>query len=323
MKLFFLVCIIMPFLMLSQSKEKEDYTYEIGIVTDNDVFVPWKKTDEFFSFGIGANYNFRSDKFIKAHVLFPKKEQHFYSFEFKMEAFTPSNRDIPKEILERGLFQFDRPFAGILFGNLGLTTTYKKSFFRTSMLLGVMGKSSLAENTQDWFHNEILNEVTLQGWEFQVPNQLLINFGLTYGYDFTPKLKRFDLYAMGKTRIGNLYTDASAELAFRVGWFRNLTASITEGNQLLAPKDKALELFYKISFLGRANAFNGTAQGNLLKGDFAYKIEKLSVFDRHITQGVFLSWKHFFINAEYVFTYERVVPNSNHIFGTIAMGLRF
>ncbi len=323
MKLFFLVCIVMPFLMLSQSKEKEDYNYEVGIVTDNDVFVAWKKTDEFFSFGIGANYNFKSDQFVKAHTLFPKKKQHFYSLAFKMEAFTPSNNEIPEEILERRLFQFDRPFAGILFGNLGLTTTFKKSFVKTNVLLGVMGESSLVENTQDWFHSVILDESTLQGWEFQIPNQLLFNLGVTYAYDFTPKLKRIDLYAIGQTRLGNLYTDVSAQIAFRMGWFRSLTTSITEGNQLLAPKDKKLEFFYKITFLGRVNAFNGTAQGSLFGNDFEHKIESLSVFDRHIAQGVYVSWKHFFINAEYTFTYERVVANSNHIYGTIAMGVRF
>ncbi len=307
--------------MLGQSKET--YTNEISIITDNDVFVGWQSKDEFFSFGVGANYKFKSDKFIKAHLLFPKSKDHYYSFRFKMEAFTPSNRDIPKEILEKRLFRFDRPFAGILFGQLGLTTTYKRSFLKTHILLGVMGENSFAENTQDWFHSRVLDERTLEGWEFQLPNQFLFNINATYAYDLTPKLKGLDFYSSIQTRLGNLYTDASAEMAMRIGWFQKLPVSTAEGNQLLAPKNNKLELFYKVTLLGRLNAFNGTAQGNLVGNDTLYEIEKLSVFDKHITHGVYLSWKHFFINAEYVFTYDRVVPNSSHIYGTIHMGTRF
>ncbi|WP_010521058.1 lipid A-modifier LpxR family protein [Aquimarina agarivorans] len=323
MRINFICCIAVLFPCFFFGQRNSGFTRDIGIVTDNDIFVGWKKTDEFFSFGVGVTYNFKSDRFIGAHKFFKKSSAHFYTLAIKQEAFTPSNRNISGEILEKRLFRFDRPFAGILFSRVGITNTYTRSILKTNVHIGVMGEQSGAEKIQDWFHSKILNESTLEGWDFQLANQFLFNIDTAFIYDFTPQLKWFNFYGIAKGQLGNLYIDASSEIAFRLGWFRKLHFSVAEGNQILAPKDKKIELFYKLSFLGRINAFNATAQGTIFGEDSIHKIEKLSVFDQHISHNIFVSWKHFYLSGAYFFTFERVVPNERHIYGSIKTGIRF
>ena len=51
----------------------------------------------------------------------------------------------------------------------------KTSVSGITLSLGTTGDSSMAEDTQDWVHENISNSPLFQGWDSQVPQEFTIN----------------------------------------------------------------------------------------------------------------------------------------------------
>lgn len=304
------------------SQNNLPYTNAISISTDNDALGIWENFDRYYTFGIGLDFYFKPQKFMGLEKLFTKKENHFFRFGLKSEGYTPTRYDLDFDDIPIDQLPYERPFAGLFFGTLESTYAFKRSFFKSELLLGVMGPSSYAKEIQDWLHDKLPDSHPLKGWEFQIPDQLIMNLNLLVAYDFFPNATTFDVFAMGQARLGNLYIDATPTIGLRVGKFASLNKTSGLNNGLIASKD-VQEIYFKSTFSATASAFNGTAQGNLFGDNFQHAVNELSYFYTSMTHGVFITGKRYSAGFDNVFSFGKVNKNARHIYGRLNFNYRF
>jgi hypothetical protein len=128
----------------------------------------------------------------------------------------------PADLSQRTPILTDRPYAGWLYGSIGVVSDTGKTLDNVMLTVGVVGPYSFAEQTQKFVHKRITDSPDPKGWN----NQLKTEPGviLTYerkwrslyqispmgiGVDFTP--------AVG-VNLGNIETDAIVSTMFRIGY---------------------------------------------------------------------------------------------------------
>lgn len=74
----------------------------------------------------------------------------------------------PSIITERGELEGDRPWAGWLYGSIGLATVTGNHVDEIEMTLGIVGPEALGEQTQKFIHSHITDSPTPKGWSNQL-----------------------------------------------------------------------------------------------------------------------------------------------------------
>lgn len=91
--------------------------------------------------------------------------------------FTPEDKD------RRVPDPSDRPYAGILAFGLTLHVEHSNSYHGLKFMSGVVGPAALAEEVQDTVHSLIGSDKS-QGWDYQLKNEPIFNFGYEYRHRF-------------------------------------------------------------------------------------------------------------------------------------------
>lgn len=117
------------------------------------------------------------------------------------QIFTPGNTSTP--YWPPG----DRPYAGLLFGNVGLYRDVPDSRSILGLSLGLVGPGALAAQTQDWVHS-VIGQTRDQGWDSQLRNEPLV------------ELTSARTYRLNTGTIGGLETQALPDLAVGLGNLR-------------------------------------------------------------------------------------------------------
>jgi hypothetical protein len=217
---------------------------------------------------------------------------------------------------------FDRPWAGLLFADISANYMFERSYVKFGMLVGIMGPSSQAGALQTYWHEDISNDLTYEGWQFQIPDQLLLNFSGTYAYDFTPNIKGFDIYSKVSAFLGNLYVKAQPIIGFRFGEFESITKSIATSNDVLLKKGD-YEFFIHSTVGFSINYFDATAQGNLFDQDNIYRVERLNRQNLSMSHGLYFSSNAISLFMNYKFSYGRVLKGKDHVYGILGGSFRF
>ena len=315
-------CFCFLFSLKVSAQDNTSFKYSFELSSDNDAYVAWENLDRYYSFGVGMKMAFRPKQFLGLQRLLPNKKNFFIDILLKSEGYTATKQVVRRSDVEQDSVSFDRPFAGVLFGQLGISYTFTRSFIKAELLLGVMGPSSLTQELQDWIHENITVDDVLNGWEFQIPDQLIFNLNLSGAYDFTPETKGFDVFAMGQFRAGNLYIDARPLVGIRIGRFGPLTTSSAFGNGVLATN--LISEFYLRSTVSAAfTLFNGTAQGNLFDRDFEYAVEDFNQFHTAMSHGIFFRKNRYSLGFDQVFSFGKPLKGVRHIYGRILLEYSF
>src|ERR1700742_2255775 len=114
----------------------------------------------------------------------------------------------------------DRPYAGFLYGSMGLTADDGRHLDQLQVTIGVIGPASLAEDSQNFVHN-IIHDQDALGWHYQLRDEP----GLVISYERAFKVISpqsvlggvFDIEPHFGTAIGNVYDYANAGLMARFG----------------------------------------------------------------------------------------------------------
>ncbi len=116
----------------------------------------------------------------------------------------------------------DRPYAGWLYGSIGMTTITDNHEDQVELALGVVGPAALGKQTQNFVHNHITTGADdPQGWDSQLDNEpgLILSWSREYpdlwSTDIAEKLYMSLAPSVG-TSLGNVYTLAQAGLGFRI-----------------------------------------------------------------------------------------------------------
>lgn len=188
-----------------------------SLVAENDIF----HSDRYYTNGIRASWlsapNGGSSFARKAARLFPLFPDEYTvrtSYAFGQNMYTPTS--ITQEYPPDG----DRPYAGWLYGSVGLIAEDGKRLDQLEITAGMVGPASLAEETQKTVH-KIIGSDDPQGWRKQLKNEpgliltyqrswrsLITNDAFGFPMDITPH--------MGGA-LGNIFTYANTGFMVRYG----------------------------------------------------------------------------------------------------------
>jgi lipid A 3-O-deacylase len=131
------------------------------------------------------------------------------------------NMYTPQNTLSTTPIAGDRPYAGWLYGSVGMVSDTGNTLDNAMITLGVVGPAALAEQTQRIFHN-IISDETPKGWDNQLKNEP----GIVLTYE--RKWKEFfelstagleaDIMPHVGVNLGNINTDAAIGATFRLGF---------------------------------------------------------------------------------------------------------
>ncbi len=115
----------------------------------------------------------------------------------------------------------DRPYAGWLYGSIGMVSDTGNTLDNVALTLGMVGSASYAEETQKFIH-QAFDKPEPMGWDSQLKNEAGVV--LTYErkwrgmYEFSPFGVGMDFTPHVGVNLGNVNTDASVGATFRVGY---------------------------------------------------------------------------------------------------------
>jgi lipid A 3-O-deacylase len=145
---------------------------------------------------------------------FDSQAAKFVNFSIGQNMFTP------EDLTQKTLIHDDRPYAGWLYGSIGLIADTGDTQEFMELNIGVVGPSSLAGETQEFVHNSLEMQHP-EGWSNQLKDEPAFLLGFekrwknqanfrAYGFaaDITPK---------AGVALGNVYTYGSTGFILRFG----------------------------------------------------------------------------------------------------------
>jgi lipid A 3-O-deacylase len=225
----------------------------------------------------------------------------------------------------------DRPYAGFLYGSMGLVSITDNRLDYVEFTAGVVGPWALGEPTQKFVHS-ITGSDNPQGWDHQLENELglMVSWQRLWPKAYTSELGNlhFRTSPYGGATLGNVYTYASTGVLF----------------QLMPQEYKWQDLPLRIR-----PAMPGSGYFSVPEGEFAWSVFA-GLEGRAMGRNIFLDGntfqdspsvdKRFFvgdINLGVAFTYGRTQlsytvnwrseefsgQEKPDIFGAVGLGYRF
>lgn len=262
--------------MITLSREKF-----LKIEFDNDIL---NYTDRFYTNGIRFDFiNPAFQQFPLSRLLMPywRSGMNYYGISLVQNMYTPSTTKVD------GILYGDRPYAAYLyFGTFKITNDPVNRFRQTSELdLGVIGPYSFGEYIQKSFHNEVPTNSVPLGWEYQIKNDLVLNYNYSIEKGLLEK-RNLDLSVNGSGAIGSLYTNMSGGFLVRTGimnpYFANLGQSKRRINKVNGLKNTQIIFF--VTSRGKLVGYDATLQGGFFNKTSIYNI-KGSNISRFVFQG--------------------------------------
>lgn len=245
------------------------------------------------------------------------------------------NMYTPENIQSSALIVDDRPYAGLLFGELGVIRRSARRMDILSILAGVVGPLSQAEHFQKFIHT-VTDSLYPMGWDHQLANEFVFQLfweqkrklGLAdeqegLGLELLPQV------GLG---MGNLYLYVHGGLQLRLGW--NLPDDFgyptlrpggdsvgTDGRVWSQSVPPSFSFFVFGGIDSQYMVRNMFLDGNLWTE--SHSIDK-NTFVWNAIVGVGISSSGFQLRAAYAYwTKKFILEESNHLYGTIQLGFSF
>ena len=126
----------------------------------------------------------------------------------------------PENIHSRNVLEDEQPYVGLLVGRLNLYGIQHNSSRRMGLILGVVGPSSGAEQSQKFIHT-VTGSDEPQGWEHQINNEPVFRVEVAHINQFWKSSIVGDLESdisfFNEGGIGNLLSNISTGLRWRFG----------------------------------------------------------------------------------------------------------
>ncbi len=235
----------------------------------------------------------------------------------------------PRNLNTSALIVDDRPYAGWLYGSVGIVSDKGDRLDNAQLTLGMVGPASGARETQKFVHSTILGDDP-QGWDNQLENEFGVILTLErkwralyemdvggFGADITPHIA---------TNLGNIHTDASIGTTVRVGFDLpadygppRIRPSLPGSDFFVPTEDLGGYLFAGVE--GRAVGRNIFLDGNTFES--SHHVDKEN-FIGSLQAGVAMTWGNNRLSYTHVLmTKEFEEQDRAEQFGSIAYSYRF
>ena len=223
----------------------------------------------------------------------------------------------------------DRPYAGWLYGTIGIVSDTGKRLDNVMLTVGMVGPASGAQETQQTIHHLIDDDVP-NGWDSQLHNELGIVLTAERKwralYEFAPFGAGVDVTPHVGVNLGNVNTDAAVGGTIRIGY--DLPADY--GPPRIRPSLPGSDFFVPTQQLGgylfagvegRAVGRNIFLDGNTFQDspsvDKEYFVGSLQAGIAMTYENTRLSYTHVFMTEEFK---GQTKPEQ---FGAITLSYRF
>jgi hypothetical protein len=302
----------------------------VSLLLENDSF---GGSDRHYTNGLKASWLSRKDQFAdfsqwlaRALPLFPDAGERRIGFAVGQNMYTP------EDIAATTLLTEDRPYAGWLYGEIGLVSQTADRHDAVSISLGVIGPASQAENAQEFWH-ETFGFTEPRGWDNQLENEPALNLTYVHSRRFfkedTPLLGLdADVIPHAGLSLGNVFTFGALGLTLRLG--DDFKGDFSGPDRIRPSMPGAVHFEPPNSFFGwyvfagvegRAMARNIFLDGNSFTD--SHRVDrKFWVGDAQI--GVALIFRHFRITYTQVLrTLEFDGQDHPHNFGALSLTANF
>ena len=322
----FLILFLLSINVLFAQKRNKIFKRELHLQIDNDYFSP-VSSDKYYTSGVRLTYRILANENSWIHNLFnrdfPGKEKNtIVNITLGHHIYTPN------DITELDVNQFDRPYAGWVYLETGLST-FLNPKLRLAINLdgGLIGPINGVGEFQEWYHKQFkLSEP--KGWKYQVQNGVAINLRSEINYEWISILdKNITVIPNASFRIGTLFDNLKIGTTIKFLNFGALSRSTffhsklkKNLNKLKLEERKEVYLFYTYNY--EYVIYNGLIEGNVL-GSESHHLEIIQPNVHHhkyglAISGVRLDW-HFSINKNTNETLEAV----SQTYGTVETVFRF
>lgn len=226
----------------------------------------------------------------------------------------------------------DRPYAGFLYGSVGLVNITDNHLDYLEATAGVVGPMALGKVTQKFVHNHLTDSDDPRGWDYQLENEpgLMLSWQRLWPETFTAEAGalHFRVSPYGGATIGNVYTYANTGLIFQLvpkayvwqGMPLRVRPAIPGSGYFSVPEGEfSWSVFAGLE--GRAVARNIFLDGNTFR-DSASVDKKPLVGDANI--GVAFNYGR--VQLSYTLNWrseEFHGQNGSDLFGAVSLGYRF
>ncbi len=186
---------------------------------DNDYFTA---TDEYYTQGITLEFvhPVLKNNPLNKLLLKPKNSDAKYGIRFDHFGYTPTS--IRSEFIRYG----DRPFSGNIAVSSFLMAidTLKHQRLSTTLTLGIIGSKAGGREMQVKIH-EWLKNITPLGWEYQIANDVILNYQINYEKALYQYRNRFIINSLSELRVGAHTDKIKTGFNFMVGNIPNSYAA--------------------------------------------------------------------------------------------------
>lgn len=276
---------------------------------DNDYFT---RTDEYYTQGITFEYVHPSiQKFLLAKLLWkPYTANPQYGITLNVFGYTPTS------IRSDSILYGDRPFNS----NISLKTfliqvdEVHKQQLSSAFSIGVMGPAALGYQMQDNIHRWLGNTIP-HGWQYQIKNDIIINYQLNYEKQLLSAGNNFLLNGTAEARAGTLNDKVSGGFNFMAGRFNKRFLPVTY------KKRKAEYYFYtqgRVNFIG----YDATMQGGLFNRKSPYTIATNDITRAtfQADAGVIVNFKKLYLSYAQSLLTKEFRTGKYHRWGGISIG---
>jgi len=229
-----------------------------------------------------------------------------------------------------------RPYAGWLGLGLSLHAKDDEVLNAVEFTIGVVGKDSQAEPTQDFIH-DLVEIQKFNGWDYQVPSELTVDMSLVQKrrmvfFSMGDGAIRLDAIGEWGLRLGSFRTKAHIGGTFRLGY--NLPPDFTDPR--LSDTAYAQRYFRDegdyggpwsayllFGVTGRAVAYDATIDGPMFESNFKTGSHR-EPFVGEFFAGFGVRYEDYEVGYAHTFRSREFKEQSEvHDFGTLALRMRF
>lgn len=236
----------------------------------------------------------------------------------------------PDDITTPDLIVDDRPYAGWLFGEVGVSGGSGNMQETLTVSLGVTGSPSLARRTQKFVHS-FSGSPDPQGWDNQIPFEPTVQLFYERAWFYTvtqlSNAVAVDISPRAGVDLGTVFIDVHAGAVLRLGNFlpqalpQRINPSATGSGKILRSKKTGIGWYIFGGFEARAVARNMFLDGALFSSGHSVD-KKTMVYE--ISAGMALSYNRFALSYSYVHrSREFNLQSEGQGFGSINLSIAF
>jgi lipid A 3-O-deacylase len=269
----------------------------LQINSENDIL---DNTDRFYTNGIRFDFIspvFQGSPFNFLMVPYWRSGMNYYGISLVQNMYTPSTTKLG------GILYGDRPYAAyLLLKSFKITNDVKNRLRQTSELdIGIIGPASLGDFVQKSFHTNVPTNTEPLGWEYQIQNDLVLNYNLNYEIGIVTG-KNFDVNLKGQGCLGTLYTNIGGGILVRTGVFNPYFVNLGISKRSVCDEKrlKRMQLLFSLTSDVKFVGYDATLEGGMFNRTNSYTLspDEVTRFVYEASGGITFTYGGIGIYAE-------------------------